>query len=113
MTDRVAIARNGTLWQTVFECQGCCLAVPRAVQEAIQKRIEHPIYGYTRWNHEGFKDSVALWYSKRFHTTIDKKSIVYSPSVMYSASQLIDMLSSPEEGVVVQTPGYDGFFKVI
>ncbi|MDK8502431.1 MalY/PatB family protein [Aerococcus sp. UMB1112A] len=88
-------------------------AAPDCVQDAIQKRIQHPVYGYTRWNHEDFKESVVNWYKRRFQLSIDPDGIVYSPSVMYTASQLIASQSAPGDGVVVQTPGYDAFFKVI
>jgi bifunctional pyridoxal-dependent enzyme with beta-cystathionase and maltose regulon repressor activities len=38
---------------------------------------------------------------------------MYSPSVIYSISKLIQLVSKEHEGVVVQTPAYDAFFKVI
>ncbi len=41
-------------------------AVPPSVNEAIQKRIQHPIYGYTRWNHADFKQATQHWFQKRF-----------------------------------------------
>jgi cystathionine beta-lyase len=87
--------------------------VPESVSKAIQKRIEHPVYGYTRWNHEDFKNVVEFWFLKNFHLQIKKDWIIYSPSVIYSISQLIQIKSNIGEGVIVQTPAYDAFFKTI
>lgn len=88
-------------------------AVPPSVNEAIQKRIQHPIYGYTRWNHSDFKQATQHWFQKRFRLKVDGEWIVYSPSVIYSISQLLQIKSKPGEGVVMQTPAYDAFFKTI
>ena len=44
---------------------------------------------------------------------MDGEWIVYSPSVIYSISQLLQIKSKPGEGVVMQTPAYDAFFKTI
>ncbi|WP_270264652.1 MalY/PatB family protein [Lactococcus formosensis] len=88
-------------------------AIPETVNQALQKRIQHPIYGYTRWNHKHFKSAVSAWYQKQFDFTIDEEWILYSPSVIYSLSQLIEIKSQPQEGIVVHTPAYDAFFKTI
>lgn len=68
-------------------------AIPETVNQALQKRIQHPIYGYTRWNHKHFKSAVSAWYQKQFDFTIDEEWILYSPSVIYSLSQLIEIKS--------------------
>lgn len=88
-------------------------AIPETVNQALQKRIQHPIYGYTRWNHKHFKSAVSAWYQKQFDFTIEEDWILYSPSVIYSLSQLIEIKSQPQEGIIVQTPAYDAFFKTI
>ena len=38
---------------------------------------------------------------------------MYTPTVIYAVSTLIQMLTKKGEGVVLQTPAYDAFFKVI
>lgn len=87
--------------------------VPEEVLEALKNRIDHGIFGYTRWNHEEFKGSIEEWYRKRFSSFINKDWIVYSPSVIYSISKLIEQLTDEEDHIVVQTPAYDAFFKLI
>lgn len=88
-------------------------SVPEQVIQAVQRRVKHPIFGYTRWNHEDFKSSIERWFNKRFQLTLSQDWIMYSPSVIYSISQLIQLKSEKGEGVVIQTPAYDAFFKTI
>ncbi|MGG5310559.1 MalY/PatB family protein [Enterococcus sp. DIV1304_2] len=87
--------------------------VPTGVEVALQERLRHPIFGYTRWNHTDFKSAVTHWYKERFEHRIDEDWLVYSPSVIYSIKQLICLLSESGEGVIIQTPAYDAFYKLI
>ena len=87
--------------------------VPKEINHALQKRMEHPVYGYTRWNHDEFKLSVKNWFKEKHQTQIDTASIVYTPSVMYGIAKLIQLLSNEGDGVVMQTPAYDAFFKTV
>ena len=89
------------------------LESPKEIVDALLKRINHRIFGYSRWNHDDFKNSIEYWYESRHSCKIDKEWIVYSPSVIYAVSKFIEMKSSKGDGVLINTPGYDGFFKVI
>ena len=89
------------------------LESPEEIVEALVKRINHKIFGYSRWNHDDFKKAVENWYKKRFNYEINKNWIVYSPSVIYAASKFIEMKSKKGDGILINTPGYDGFFKMI
>lgn len=88
-------------------------AVPKEIIETLQHRISHPVFGYTRWNHDTFKESIQQWYHTRFDYQLNRDWIVYSPSVIYSISKLIELKSKIGEQIVVQTPAYDAFFKMI
>lgn len=89
------------------------LESPTEIAEALIKRINHKIFGYSRWNHDDFKNSIEGWYNRRFNYQINKDWIVYSPSVIYAVSKFIEMKSEKGDGVLINTPGYDGFFKMI
>lgn len=89
------------------------LESPEEIVDALIKRINHRIFGYSRWNHDDFKNSIEGWYNKRFDFQINKEWIIYSPSVIYAVSKFIEMKSNKGDGVLINTPGYDGFFKVI
>lgn len=88
-------------------------AVPKEILETLQERISHPVFGYTRWNHSAFKESIQKWYRTRFDYQLNPEWIVYSPSVIYSISTLIELKSEIGDHIVIQTPAYDAFFKMI
>ncbi|MCU4716184.1 pyridoxal phosphate-dependent aminotransferase [Bacillus cereus] len=91
---------------TDFQC-------PPEILEALRNRLEHGIFGYTRWNHQDFKGAIQHWYQRRFSTKINEDWIIYSPAVIYSISKLIENLTVEGDHVVVQTPAYDAFFKLV
>lgn len=87
--------------------------IPKPITEKILQVASHEIYGYTRWNHHDFKASITEHYKRRFNTFIEEDWILYSPSVMYSVSLLIRLLSSPKDKILTFNPMYDSFFTVI
>ena len=86
---------------------------PKPITEKIQEVSKHQIYGYTRWNHHDFKSSITEYYQRRFDTHIEEDWILYSPTVMYSVSLLIRLLSCEGDKVLTFQPMYDSFFTVI
>ncbi|WP_455810866.1 MalY/PatB family protein [Pseudomonas graminis] len=87
-------------------------AAPAVIAE-LHKRIAHGILGYSRWQHKDFLDAISDWYQQRFDVTVDQQQIVYGPSVIYMVAQMIRRWSQPGDGVVIHTPAYDAFYKVI
>lgn len=87
--------------------------IPKPITKKIHEVADHQIYGYTRWNHHDFKSSITSYYERRFDTHIEEDWILYSPSVMYSVSLLIRLLSQPKEKVLTMNPMYDAFINVI
>jgi cystathionine beta-lyase len=87
--------------------------VPQAVQTALTLRMQHPIYGYTRWNHADYKHSISNWFATRYQATINDDWICYSPSVVFAIATLIRMNSQPGDAVATFTPMYDAFYGVI
>jgi len=88
-------------------------AVAEPVIQALQQRLEHPVLGYSRWNHDDFKQAICHWYQTRFDCEIDTESLVYGPSVIYIVSKLIEQWTVQGQGVVFHTPAYDAFDKMI
>lgn len=87
--------------------------LPESTIQVLKERLDNGILGYTRWNHADFKQSVVNWFDQRFNTQIEADWVTYSPSVMYSVSILIKLLSDLGQGVIIQTPAYDAFYKTI
>lgn len=89
------------------------LESPKEIIDALINRVNHKVFGYSRWNHKEYKSSIVNWYKKRFDTCIKEEWIVYSPSVMYSVSKFINMWSNEGDGILINTPAYDAFYKII
>ncbi|EJU9866555.1 pyridoxal phosphate-dependent aminotransferase [Vibrio vulnificus] len=88
-------------------------AAPDVVLKALKQRLEHPVLGYSRWNHDDFKSAISHWYQTRFDCSIDQEQLVYGPSVIYIISKLIELWTTPGQGVVFHTPAYDAFDNMI
>lgn len=84
-----------------------------AVIEALQQRVSHGVLGYSRWQHDDFLGAISRWYQQRFEVSVDRQQIVYGPSVIYMVAQMLRRWSQPGDGVVIHTPAYDAFYKVI
>lgn len=88
-------------------------ATAPCITEALHQRINHGVFGYSRWKNEEFLAAVAHWFQQRFNSRIDTTTLAYGPSVIYMVSELIRIWSNPGDGVVVHTPAYDAFYKAI
>lgn len=88
-------------------------ATAPCITEALHQRINHGVFGYSRWKNDEFLAAVAHWFQQRFNSRIDPESIVYGPSVIYMVSELIRIWSDAGDGVVVHTPAYDAFYNAI
>ncbi|MBY6272789.1 MAG: beta-cystathionase [Bacillaceae bacterium] len=86
---------------------------PPEILRVLEARLNHGVFGYTRWNHADFKGAVRGWFQRQFSCPVDEDWIVYSPSVVYSISKLLEILTEEGDRIVLQTPAYDAFFKVI
>ncbi|MGL4366671.1 MAG: MalY/PatB family protein [Brevinemataceae bacterium] len=80
---------------------------------ALTKRVQHGIFGYTRWNHDDYKNAVVLWYNTRFRTEINPEWISYAPGVVYAVVKFLQLLNPDKFPVCLITPCYDGFIKIL
>ncbi|MFF7440751.1 PatB family C-S lyase [Streptomyces sp. NPDC008122] len=88
-------------------------ASPPEVLAALRERVDHGVFGYTDWRLGEFREAIRHWYASRHGAEIDPETLVYAPSVLSQLSQLLQMWTEPGDGVVVHTPTYDGFRKVV
>lgn len=86
---------------------------PKEIIDCLINRVNHGVFGYSRWNHSDYKSSIKRWYERRFAYSIDEEYVVYSPSVIYAVSKFIELKSKKGDKILVNTPTYDGFLKTI
>lgn len=83
-----------------------------AIIDALQKRVAHGIFGYTRVP-DAYYDAVTSWFSRRYGWNIDREWIIYTSGVVPAVSAVIKALTVPGDKVIVQTPVYNCFFSSI
>ena len=87
------------------------VAAPPIV-EALRKRVEHGIFGYTFVPGE-YYDAVVSWFSRRHGWTIQAEHILYTSGVVPAVSCCLKAMTMPGEKVLLQTPAYNCFFSSI
>lgn len=82
------------------------------IKEALKKRVEHGVFGYSIIPSE-WADSYVSWWKKRHNFTIDRDSLIFCTGVVPAISSLVRKLTTPAEKVLIQTPCYNIFFNSI
>lgn len=83
-----------------------------AITEALQRRVAHGIFGYTRVP-EAYYEVVCRWFKKRHGWHINREDIIYTSGVVPAVSAVIKALTLPGDQVIVQGPVYNCFFSSI
>ena len=85
---------------------------PDFIMEAIRKRTEHEILGYSI-RPESFYQAIINWYRQRQDWAIERDWILFSPGVVAALSMAVNAFSKEGEKVIVQPPVYHPFFSVV
>ena len=87
-------------------------AVAPAIQEAVRRRAEHPIYGYNIVE-DDYYEAIIAWFGRRHGWTIRREQILYTTGVVPAMSVAIKALTQPGQQVVILSPDYNCFFSSI
>lgn len=82
------------------------------ITEALKKRVEHGIFGYTRVPEE-YYDAVISWVSRRHGWQIKREWFIYTSGVVPAISAVIKALAKPGDKILTLTPVYNCFFSSI
>lgn len=85
---------------------------PEQVTEAIIKRAEHRVYGYT-FAMDSYKECIQAWYQKRHQISIEKDWISAGSSVVPTLYFSILAMTKPGDKVLLLTPAYEPFYEII
>ena len=85
--------------------------VAHEIQEALQLKINENVYGYGLIPDEWYLAYIDWW--KQYNYCMDKDWLKFTNSVMPTISSVIRELSSEDDKILIQTPVYHIFFKVI
>ncbi len=79
------------------------------IREALNKRLEHGIFGYSCPS-ETWSNAYIQWWKKEHDLTIDPEWLKYTIGVVPAVGAAIRKLSTPAEKVLLMTPVYNHFF---
>lgn len=85
----------------------------KAIQEALHKRVDEQIYGYSCGFDDEYRSSVTGWFQRRFGWEIESTTIFYSGGIVPALGYLINILSDEGDGILIQTPVYYPFQRKI
>lgn len=80
--------------------------------EALRRRVEHGVFGYTLVGPDYYA-ALCDWFASRHDYVINPEMVIYTSGVVPAISAIIQALTQPGEGVIVQTPVYNCFFSSI
>ena len=86
--------------------------VATPIKNAIAKRAEHGIFGYTAIPDEFFR-AVSLYWERRHGYRIPMEHMIYSNGVVAAISSIVRKLTTPAENVLIQAPVYNIFYNSI
>ncbi len=87
-------------------------AAPQVVLDKMQALVDHGIFGYVNLNKE-YHGAIAWWMKTRHDWHVDPSWIFTTTGLVNAIGLCLDTFTAPGDGVVLFTPVYHSFAKVI
>ncbi|AFJ45895.1 MalY/PatB family protein [Shimwellia blattae] len=85
---------------------------PPAVRTALEQRIRHGVFGYSDRD-DAYYQAATDWFARRHGLSVAREWFTSVEGVVPGLALLVQMLTRPGEGVVVQGPWYGSFGNVV
>ncbi len=85
---------------------------PDEVLQALHTRVDHGVFGYSERNDDYYQAAIN-WFANRHQLALNRDWFTSVEGVVPGLALLIQMLSEPGDGVVIQGPYYGSFAKII
>lgn len=82
------------------------------VREALEKRLDHGIFGYTEVP-DAWYWAYQNWWQNRHGLALERDWLLFVTGIVPAISSLVRKLTTPNEKVLIQTPVYNIFFNSI
>ena len=82
------------------------------ITEALMKRMGHQNWGYQPIPAD-FYENIIAWNAKRYDQTVKPGSILNAHGVLDGCLSILKLHNTEGAPVLIQTPGYSGFFGVV
>ena len=87
-------------------------SVAPCIQDALQNRMSHPIYGYT-FTPDSYYDAVIHWMKSRHSWDVKKDWIIPAPNILSSINLILSTFLNKGDKVLIQKPVYNPFEAAI
>ena len=84
---------------------------PDFIMEAIRKRCEHEVLGYT-FAPDGYKMAVLNWFQKRYGIATKWNRMRFVPGIVQGIAFVLQTFTVPGDKVLITTPVYPPFINV-
>ncbi|GHT68383.1 aminotransferase [Bacteroidia bacterium] len=85
---------------------------PDFILDALRKRIEHPILGYTIAG-GGFNAAITDWLQQRHHWNVNPQHLSFVPGIVKAISYCVNFFTQCGDKIIIQPPVYHPFKMVI
>ena len=85
---------------------------PQVVLDAVQAQVDHGVMGYFG-DDSAYRAAVQWWMQTRHGWSVDPEHIFTTHGLVNGTAMCVDTFTSPGDGVVLFTPVYHAFAKVI
>lgn len=83
--------------------------VAPAILDALQKRIDRRIFGYTGVYDGEYQKSFQKWCLNQYDWSFSKEELCFTPGIIPALYQLVEILCAADEKIILNTPAY-GYF---
>ncbi|HEX9857797.1 MAG TPA: MalY/PatB family protein [Paracoccaceae bacterium] len=85
---------------------------PRCVQQAVEKMAAHGLYGYFGDDRD-YLAAICWWMANRHGWEVPAEAIFTTHGLVNGTAMCVDSFTAPGDGVVLMTPVYHAFARVI
>lgn len=83
-------------------------ATPDFIVEALKKRCEHPVFGYT-FDDDEYYESIQTWLDYKYHWKTEREWISYIPGIVKGIGLAVQCFTQSGDKVIIQPPVYHPF----
>lgn len=86
-------------------------ACPPFIVEALRRRLEHPIFGYTTTPREMW-EHIQWWLQHRHGWQVEREWLTFIPGIVRGIAYVVNIFTQPGDRIMVQPPVYHPFHNV-
>lgn len=85
---------------------------PAVVIQALEKRVQHGVFGYARFP-DAYYEAEVSWWEKRHQCRIQKEWVAFTSGVIPALTAIVQAFTDPGDKVLIQSPVYNNFNTAI